>query len=241
MMGAPTFCKLINGFCSSLKEKELISEFRQHHTKSMGDRISRVWWRGSEDIGNLEGWDGSKVEIGEYREALERQDYSFLLNDGGVVQMLLDYRGKSVLKYRYAYLPCPISLTGGEKIYLYSEGEKRDSLRRSLSSMDGSDFRDSLVMVAPLRFEWKQDQDLEDEPKSHVHLGVSEGRVAVSHPVSAWNFLHFVFKNFYPNEFEIFENSQQFTKDKIPGIPKAEESCIRDHEKQHAYISVPNP
>lgn len=240
-MGAPTFCNFINGFFASLKAEELIWAFNHHRTKRMGDGTSRVWWRGSEDTGNFQDWDGNKVEIGEYRDALERKDYSFLLNDGGIVQILLDYEGKSVLKYRYAYLPCPISLASGGEIGLYAEGEKGDSLKRSLSSMDGSDFRDSLVIVAPLRFEWERDQDLEDEPKSHVHLGVSEGRVAVSHPVSVWNFLHFVFKNFYPDEFKKFKDSHKFTRNKIPGIPKAEESCIREHEREHAHISVSNP
>lgn len=243
-MGAPASCKLINDFFPSLEEENLIWEFRQHHTKDMGSGIKRVWWRGSEDTSNYADWVGNNVEIGEYRDALERQDYSFLLNDGGIAQILLDYDGNSVLKYRYAYLPCPISLAGGEaddseEIDLYAKGEIRDFLKRSLSSMDGSDFRDNLVMVAPLRFEWDRNQDLENEPRSHVHLGVSEGRVAVSHPVSVRNFLHFVFKNFYPRDFGKFEDLQKLKKGRMPEIPK--ESCIREHEKRHAYISVPNP
>lgn len=239
-MSAPTACKRINDFCSSLEAADLIWECRQHHTRPMG-RIKRVWWRGSEDAHNFEGRGGSKVEVGEYLTALEKRDYSFLLNDGGIVQMQLDYRGNSVLKYRYAYLPCPISVAGSEGIDLLAKGEKRDSLKRSLTSMDKFDFWDSFVMVAPLRFEWVRDQELEDEPKSHVHLGVSDGRVAVSHPVSVWNFLRFVLKNFYPREFEKFEKLPKFKRDKIPGISKAEEACIRDHEKRHAYISVPHP
>lgn len=204
-------------------------------------RIKRVWWRGSEDAYNFEGRGGSKVGIREYLNALKSRDYSFLLNDGGIVQMQLDYKGHSVQKYRYAYLPCPISLADSEDSDLYADGENGTPLKGDIDIMNESDFRGSLVMVAPLRFEWDREQELEHEPKSHVHLGVSDGRVAVSHPVSVWNFLRFVLKNFYPREFEKFEELPKFKRDKVPGISKAEEACIRDHEKRHAYISVPHP
>lgn len=245
---------------------KLIIESKPHYCKSISGGKKCVWWRNSTKDKNIEC--RHYVTFFEYLNALKDGDYSFIFNDGGVVQIELNCKGNNIIKYRYAYIPCPVLnfqdillLIDEENSYIYHNRDEYENLDSKASDIDdnanrtregyegvigldssskdmsinimdrnreflvdyfndmkGNEFRSDLVMIAPLRFEWSQNPKSKKEPKSHVHLGISDGRVAVSHPIMVWDFLNFIFKNFYPNEFKEFRSAMDEMRGILPGI-----------------------
>ena len=265
-MGADHTRDKINNLCSALEQEELIMDYNMHYSTKRDDG-TRVCWRRMCDSTQGKKNRKNRQKVREYIDAFACQDYSFLLNDGAIVQISLTYKGSEVIKYRYVYLPCPISWTKKyerknikydhdslEDEFLEDENDsdfeneidsdeqesRRAFLEKSIDRMDEVEFPKKLVMIAPLRFEWKKNSDSNFEPPSHVHLGLPEGKIAISHPVSLSNFLYFIFKNFYSNDFDKYK-SQLETQDNIGKIKSAKNPCIEGHENNGIYFFVPNP
>lgn len=112
----------------------------------------------------------------------------------------------------------------------------------------GSKFQKKVALISPIRFEWKR-KDLirEEEEKgkresyaaSHVHLGFSRGRLTVANSITIWQFLCFVFKHFYHEEFSDFE---ALTMRKQPSVsfpkPCSNPKVDSEHKKPF-YIHIP--
>lgn len=267
-MGASTIRTQLDKFCESLQKVGLILHFNEH-TLETNNLIKDVSWRGNKNSATNDYMGNERVTVDEYLVALERNHYSFLLKDGGIVQISVSYENSSFIGYRYAYLPCPISLKDCEfavddvnseaeddiedgeteiDVYededLYEESNKADLLKSAIRDISDAKFRKSSLIVAPLRFEWKMNSNSKLEPASHVHLGVSEGRIAISHPISIWNFIEFVIKNFYPADFDKFKRTSGLRRDKIERIRRKKNNkgeTIRECEKLYIHFFTPDP
>ena len=260
-------CCQINKICSNLKEAGLISGYRCHKIKSYkNSNTIKVWWRCPEDADSIDNIFNEKVTTLEYKDALDRKDYSFLLNDGSVVQMLTKYENCSIISYRYAYLPCPVPLTGysrleddSERMDEFEETSVSDVFNEINDPFEEHDVaalieaaayyrceeecRDKFLLAAPVRFEWNAESHAKDEPKSHVHFGRSKCRIALSHPISVWDFIDFIFKNFYSNQYDDFKklfprDIYNFAKATSKNLDKNE--CILGDEKMHIHFLVPD-
>ena len=276
-MGPEKICKSIDNFGESLLDELLILNYR-HHISEPGEEGTRALSRGAAE--RDERTHNDYVSIYEYIETLKIGDYSLLLNDGGIIQILFHCDSTKIQKYRYVYFPCPTRYL--ENVYserlreraeenLRREGYARDqeegddSTDRSQSGYSEDDYRlavikertdkllihldslgknkkfqNCLVMMSPIRFEWNRGieaNEARNEPASHVHLGFSEGRLAVSRPLTLWEFMYFVFKHYYyKKEYDRFEESSRLTPQHLGKFPRVNKDCILENEKFPFYI-----
>ena len=134
----------------------------------------------------------------EYIKMLKNRDYSILIADGGVIQISLDYAGRQLNGYRYAYVPCPIYFSDADFSLV---GDETLPFLEFIEDLDHQDLISRLRIRPAFRFEYDPDAANKDHPSCHVHLGKSSSRIPVSRPITHEQFLRFVFKNFYPSVF----------------------------------------
>lgn len=77
-----------------------------HYVKSTNRRQRHISWVRVPGASSYNRYDD--IGYSTYYSILENRDYSILLNDGGVIQVSLDYLGSDLVGHRYAYVPCPI-------------------------------------------------------------------------------------------------------------------------------------
>lgn len=280
-MEADRICKSINSFGESLLDELLILNYR-HHIINYRDGGKSALSRG--DAERKERDHSKYTSISEYIETLKQDDYSLLLNDGGIIQISFHCVDSMIQEYRYVYFPCPTryfmsvyserkKVRSEENLrhegYARDQGEWDDSDDQSqsgysedetrlhdiedrkgqllghLSSLEKcKDFRSCLIMMSPIRFEWNrsietdegEENKAQNEPASHVHLGFSKGRLAVSRPLTLWEFLSFVFKHYYHEEYDRFEESSKLTQQRLGKFPNEKKDCILDFEEFPFYI-----
>ena len=156
-----------------------------------------------------------EVGYSEYLNVLENHDYSILLIDGGVIQMLLDYVGSKLMGYRYAYIPCPIYFSERELEY---REEENLTFFEFIGEFGQRDLINRFRIRPTFRFEYDPDTANEDYPSCHVHLSKSSSKIPVSRPVAYEQFLRFIFKNFYPEFFASYSEINGLSSRTLPEV-----------------------
>ncbi len=195
-MTAPAICQRINEFCEFLSLSELALNIQSHVVKELEAGKRRVTWTSVENTSSRQRYDD--VRFSEYLSALRERDFSVLMYDGSILQISLDYNGGNLVGHRHVFLPCPIHFQPSD---LHGGDSGLIPLEDFIEDITADEFQDRLRVRPPLRFEYDPEAATEDHPASHVHLGQSRSRIAVSSPLSSDRFLRFIFRNFYPDEF----------------------------------------
>ena len=286
MTSLETFKDEVNGLFESLHSSCLVLNYRHHKFIDKEDQTND-----EKEFLSLGAIDNDKmhchyVSISEYINALKKEDYSLLLNDGGIVQVSFTFKEEEVIGYRFVYFPCPSRCLSNDYLdrrdrsandsYVQSkkEGEDysysnlddciKDMLRRQKPEFMGKvndllehfeflemgeNVQNQLVMLPQIRFEWKKKVSESKEDKnnggkktkdysaSHVHLGFSDGRLAVSRPITVWRFLFFVFMHFYRDEFDEFETFSKLGRQEV--IFSKLEFRLDSRHKKPFYIHIP--
>ncbi|MGA3080064.1 MAG: DUF2290 domain-containing protein [Terracidiphilus sp.] len=142
--------------------------------------------------------------ITEYRRMILENQFVALLRDGALLQLSMDIRANSLTGHRFGFYPCPILVPDGFNV-LDFEGLDlmlMDELGYCIQAVGGdSEPRiDQLRMRSPLRFDYAPDAASASEPASHVHILNSDARIAVQGPLCLGHFIQFIFKHFYPKD-----------------------------------------
>ena len=200
-MSAREFQKNISNFCETLLEHNLALGAQSHVIRRLDDGIVRVTWVpnmppiNEEEDGYLRAPD---LELSEYLRCLRAGDYSVLLNDGGLIQVSLDFRGDGVIASRFCYIPCAIKFHL-EEIRLDDEIYPLEDF---ILELPQNELIARLCLRPPFRFEHDPHNVSEDHALHHVHLGKSTSRIPVSSAMCWDHFARFVFINFYPEQFD---------------------------------------
>ena len=207
-----------------MKEK-LAFGISGHYVESTNHRQHRITWvrasgaspyNRSDDIG-----------YSTYYSILESGDYSILLNDGGIVQVSLDYFGSVLSGHRYAYIPCPIYF---DETDLGLVDEEMPFME--LIDVLGHEELTNRFRIRPsFRFEYDPNSAQDDHPFSHVHLGRSSSRMPVSRPIRVEQFFRFVFRNFYPSEFAHHSKLYELS-------PKVLSETITEEERSELHMHL---
>ena len=200
-MNAYSCCKNLNKLFRLLNGNLALAS--AHHC--VGEPKSGVrtltWVRGHGEKGRRR---SSVTTFDDYLEAVNNSSYSLIMIDGGLVQISMDFDGSDLAGYRFVFLPCPVWLKKSHLSAVIGRGESiAESVARFIEDSGPAPF----VIRAPFRFEYSKNDGTKRHPRSHVHLGTSKGRIAVSHRLSVGRFLKFIFSNFYHDEFKNFESS----------------------------------
>ena len=191
-MNVKQLCAHITNFGFDLVGAELALDVKYHIAKEMaGNRTSLIWVR-DQDAPLLI---GNPSTLDCYRSLIEAKDYSYLMNDGGVIQIALTYDGRRIEAHRFLYHPCPFPVT---KAAVDEFGKSGSGL---LDFIDGNfmdNVKDNLLLRSPIRFDYAPDAATESHPASHLTLNDPECRVSGAftapvryvHRVRAPEFLH---------------------------------------------------
>jgi len=159
----------------------------------------------------------------EYREIYDAlsisRSYNIMMLDGGLVQMLYTFTGRTLRSHHLAYFPSPDfeAFQNDEELYLTDE-IYADILQKS-------------ILPCPVRFDFDESDKLHEEifhPKSHLTLGqYTNCRIPVSAALTPCEFAGFVLRSFYGSAYRKFNgtlwpNSHRF--DEI--LTSAEQSIL---------------
>lgn len=141
--------------------------------------------------------------IDEYMYLLTNEQYTFLLFDGSLVQLVYYFRNRRVVQHHLGFYSPPVSVQQ-EELDLYLEhGLTLDEL---LSDKIASDrFVLYLRLKSPIRFDFDAENNRENHPASHLHLSQNHCRIAVFAPLSIGHFVRFIFRHFYPDYWKEYE------------------------------------
>ena len=151
-----------------------------------------------------------------YGELLKLKQYNLKMIDGALITMLYRFQGKELIAHRLSFFPAPNLEVFQNEPELYMEDDIY------------MEFLDKRIVTVPLRFDFDAGEAFMpvEHPKSHLTLGQYENcRIPVYSALSPYQFLTFIFRNFYHTAQQ--KASHTFTKyDDI--FPK---SIVEDEER----------
>ena len=165
----------------------------------------------------------SYIDIYDY--CVRERAFNFKLIDGGLIQLMYQFRGNDILMHRLAYYPSPYT----ERYLDNPEEFEEVHFGRELST---DALRDT-SMVIPIRFDFDRDKKKYVEHyhcQSHLTLGNHKDcRIPVSQPVSPFQF---ILKNFYQEKFKKDFGHKSFNCD------LRFDNLLSDEEKSFIHVSL---
>ncbi len=156
--------------------------------------------------------------ISEYVSYVECHQFNTILNDGSLLQMSYDFKRDTLKGYRLCYYPCPFDL---DKELLIKEP------LLELVNLYAESGSSSIRLRSPIRFDYAIDSANEGHSAAHVHINHKECRVPVVSPLSVGHFIDFVFRNFYPETWQLNQFLREWKRDLgIRCILPTEESSL---------------
>lgn len=139
-----------------------------------------------------------------YKELNEKRAFTVKLLDGALLQLQYEFdRSKDVVTaHRLAFFPKIDTVP-----YVFSPDDYSETDLLFKEIFEG------VVILSPIRFDFKRNEIAENHPHSHLTLGqIKDCRIPVSSPISPGEFIEFIISSYYPRTKEminskIFENS----------------------------------
>ena len=168
----------------------------------------------------------SKVE--DYRILLGNGDYSYLMNDGGIIQIAFTYDNDRISGHRLLYFPCPFRIDTRE-----IDNIARDLLPLLDLILETQDLPDNFLLRSPIRFDYALRGASDFHPACHMTLNDPDCRIPVRFPLRVHTFIQFVFENFYLTAWEHPDVREAFAKLREEG---REEECLSAHDRARAFL-----
>jgi hypothetical protein len=147
---------------------------------------------------------GAFASVFEYRKFVLGGHYICLMKDGGLIQISVDVKNRSVVGHRMCFYPCPVLLPKDFEVTDFEEfdylllDEMQLQMEAIADSVEPPEVR--LRLRSPIRFDY--DPDHATEPHSHLHVSDANVRVPVHSSLSIGHFVQFVLRHFYPEAWE---------------------------------------
>ena len=131
----------------------------------------------------------------DYIRLIESEDYSYLMEDGGIVQVALTYDRGQLVRHCLVYFPCPYAIE--PEIARRFEGSFLELIYESRADAEEE------LLRTPIRFDFAPEQVGDFHPSCHLTINGRGCRVPVRSPVSFDRFMEFVLENFYREALEV--------------------------------------
>jgi hypothetical protein len=181
----------------------------------IGARV-RVTWRAVSGGGNVNPY----ASIAEYCQCIQNQAYIAILFDGALIQCSFDFRGTTLQGHRLCYYPCPFDIP---------TDELREEPLLDLIDFYATECRELLRLRSPLRFDYDPKNASVGHSATHLHMLHSHCRLPVIAPLAFGHFVHFVFSNFYPRQWEEHRFLRSFPRERGP-------KTITDDDERHLHF-----
>lgn len=220
-MSVNAISRRVTAFGYKLLSLEFAMDARQHLVRKSSEHIEQLSWARdwSRPIGL-----GCPAGLADYFNLLESQDYSYLMADGGVVQIGLWFDRGEITGHRLHYFPCPF-IVSPEDVGVFSGG-----LREYIDDTFSAAYEKHFVSRTPLRFDFDPSDAREYHPASHLTLNDPCCRIPARGPLSFDTFMKFLLENFYPDA---------WMHPEVRGMLafEHESDCLSDHDLQRTYLT----
>jgi hypothetical protein len=219
-MSAEALCRRVTQFGFTLLGADFAIDARQHYVERLSATKKAVMWVRNERNSLIT---ANPSRVGDYLSILERQEYSYLMCDGGLIQIAFIYDGRQIDRHRLSYHPCPFAIT-----------------RRDLSAFDGglldliqnvfmSELEENLLLRSPIRFDYAPNATADFHPASHLTVNDPSCRVPVRSLLQFDTFMKFILENFYIEAWQHPAIARELTFIQ-------ERECLSEHDKARAYL-----
>lgn len=174
---------------------------------------------------------GNPSTVGDYISLIKKRDYSYLMNDGGAIQIAFVYDSDRISRHRLLYYPCPFSVDP-----YGMEGPDGGSLPLIDFIIDTymDDLEDNMLLRSPFRFDYVPTVAADFHPASHFTINDSSCRIPVRSPLKFDTFVKFVFENFYIEAWQHGKIKQNL-------MFRQEEECLSVHDKHRIFLNWQYP
>jgi hypothetical protein len=220
-MRVESLCKRITQFGFTLLETDFALDARSHQVDKLSrTKKSLTWARESSAPMVI----GSPAKIADYLSLLERQDYSYLMNDGGVIQIAFVYDRGEIEQHRLSYHPCPFLIERRE-LERFGGGLLDFILNAFMSDLD-----ETLLLRSPIRFDYAPSAAGHFHPASHITVNDPCCRIPVRSPLQFDTFIKFILENFYISAW------QNRAVTRVLAF-RQEHECLSVHDRSRAYLN----
>lgn len=169
--------------------------------------------------------------VGDYISIIEKRDYSYLMNDGGVIQIAFVYDGDRISRHRLLYYPCPFLIDPHGM-----EGSDGGSLPLIdfITDTFMDDLEDNMLLRSPFRFDYVPTEAADFHPASHFTINDPSCRIPVRSPLRFDTFIKFVLENFYIEAWQHGRIKQGL-------MFRQEEECLSVHDKRRIFLNWQYP
>lgn len=189
-----TLRRQINSLLEDLYSHGALAHFNPSILDDQTGRIS--WFRKSkEPLIN----DYSYLTVNNYLQWARRDDYSALLPDGSLIQMSYTLSGSEIVGHRLCYVPSPITTMADWQEIIDAEGWLGGEYAEIASELL-LDSHAYTALRSMIRFDFDPANQGIDHPASHFTINSVDCRIPCIAPLSPFDFVEFVFANFYPSE-----------------------------------------
>lgn len=189
-----------------------------------GTRSTLMWVRDDPDASLII---DDPARIMDYLSLLERKEYSFLLRDGAIVQLLYTFEGNVIDRHRLVYYPCPFSI----------DFELMQDFDANLSDIINAvylgDLENSIALKSPIRFDYAPDATADYHPASHITFNEQTCRIPVRSPMRFDQFMRFILENFYPDILQDEGVLQAI-------LNEHDNECLSDHDRGRIHLTWRN-
>lgn len=217
----------VTDFGFTLMETEFALDAKVHKVKQLSARREALIWVRNPDAPLVI---ASPSKVGDYLSLLESQDYSYLMRDGGVIQVAFIYCDNHIEKHRLVYHPCPFHIDRHEL-------EKFDGgLLDFIGENCMVDPDQNVLLRSPVRFDYAPESSADFHPASHITINDPCCRIPARAPLQFDTFIKFIFENFY---LDAWNDSQVLRSLSFGRGQEAE--CLSVHDRERAYLNWAYP
>jgi hypothetical protein len=186
-MSVESICRRVTQFGFTLLETEFALDARQHKVDRLSSTRKALSWVRDDGAGLMT---GNPSRVSDYLAVLERLDYSYLMRDGGNVQVAYVYDNNEIERHRLAYYPCPFQISSVE---LERQGS---ALVDYINDAFMGDVEENVLLRSPFRFDYAPDASGDFHPASHLTINGPTCRIPARAPLKFATFMKFILENF---------------------------------------------
>jgi hypothetical protein len=220
-MTAESTSKRITQFGFDLLGAEYALDARAHNVEKLTATQKSVMWVRDKNNSLMT---SSPLRVADYLFVLKNQEYSFLMRDGGIVQVAYIFDRLQVIRHRLAYYPCPFDITSRD-LLAYDGG-----LVDFIQDVFLSDLESNLLLRSPIRFDYSPGDAKDFHPASHLTLNDPSCRIPVRAPLYFDTFMKFILENFYNDVWLDRAINRRL-------IYRQENDCLSAHDQGRAFLN----
>ncbi len=154
----------------------------------------------------------------------KEKNYNIKMIDGALIQMMYEFGGNNLKKYRLAFFPSPTLKEFQNEVELYKMDEiYADVLHKN-------------IVTTPLRFDYDSNEEIYipiEHSKSHLTIGQYKNcRIPILKPITPNIFMDFILRNFYNTAHKKYSDELSFDRSSLF------ENTLQNCEKSVLHISI---